>query len=248
MRRFGLIGKKLGHSFSKRYFTAKFAKEGIADAAYELYELPDIAGFPDLLSREPELVGLNVTVPYKEAVIPYLHELDESVARIGAVNTIRLENGRTKGYNTDFIGFRDTLQQFYPADEGNKALVLGTGGAAKAVWAALDSLAIPYASVSRNPTEKQLHYDAITPEVLQAYTLIINTTPLGMAPDTDSAPAIPYETLTTGHYLYDLVYNPEETLFLQKGRLAGAKTLNGLPMLHAQANAAWKIWANEKPE
>lgn len=248
MRRFGLIGKKLGHSFSKRYFTSKFEQEGIADAAYELYELPDITAFPDLLAGESALVGLNVTVPYKEAVIPYLHELDESAARIGAVNTIKIEGGRTKGFNTDFIGFRDTLRQFYPASEGANALVLGTGGAAKAVWAALDALAIPYTSVSRNPTEKQLHYDAVTPEVLRAYALIINTTPLGMAPDISSAPAIPYEALMPGHYLYDLVYNPEETRFLQKGRLAGAHTINGLPMLYAQADAAWKIWANEKTE
>ncbi|PVY43973.1 shikimate dehydrogenase family protein [Pontibacter virosus] len=245
MRKFGLIGKKLGHSFSKRYFTAKFKQEGIADAAYELYELSDIAELPNLLAREPELVGLNVTVPYKEVVIPYLHELDSSAACIGAVNTIKLEGGRSKGYNTDFLGFRDTLRQFYPAGEGARALVLGTGGAAKAVWAALEELAIPYTSVSRNPTQNQLHYEAITSEVLQAYPLIINTTPLGMAPDTDRAPAIPYEALRPGHYLYDLVYNPEETLFLQKGRLAGARILNGLPMLHAQADAAWGIWANE---
>ncbi|PKV66790.1 shikimate dehydrogenase family protein [Pontibacter ramchanderi] len=245
MRRFGLIGKKLGHSFSKRYFSEKFAQEGIADAAYELYELPEIAEFPKLLAREPELVGLNVTVPYKELVIPYLHELDESAARIGAVNTIRIEGERTKGYNTDYIGFRDTLLQFCPPEEGVKALVLGTGGAAKAVWATLDELAIPYTSVSRNPTQNQLHYEAITTEVLQAYSLIINTTPLGMAPNTAAAPAIPYEALTAGHYLYDLVYNPEETLFLQKGRLAGAHTINGLPMLYAQADAAWKIWTNE---
>ncbi|MBX0333507.1 shikimate dehydrogenase [Pontibacter sp. HSC-14F20] len=247
MHRFGLIGKKLGHSFSKRYFSEKFAREGIADAAYELYELAAIADFPALLASEPELVGLNVTVPYKEAIIPYLHRLDKSAARIGAVNTIKIEDGRTTGYNTDFIGFRDTLQQFYPADEAAKALVLGTGGAAKAVWAALDELAIPHTCVSRNPAQNQLTYEAITPEVLQAYTLIINTTPLGMAPATDTAPAIPYEALSPRHYLYDLVYNPQETLFLQKGRLAGAQTINGLPMLYAQADAAWKIWSNENP-
>ncbi|MHC2990438.1 shikimate dehydrogenase [Pontibacter sp. HJ8] len=245
MRRFGLIGKKLGHSFSKRYFTEKFAKAGIADARYELYELPEITAFPDLLAREPELVGLNVTVPYKEAVIPYLDELEESAAQIGAVNTIRITQGRTKGYNTDFIGFRDTLQQFYPAGAGSRALVLGTGGAAKAVWAALKALGIGYTSVSRNPAAGELAYTSLTPDMLQAYTLLINTTPLGMAPETEHAPAIPYQALTSGHYLYDLVYNPEETLFLQRGREAGASTLNGLAMLHAQAEAAWKIWNNE---
>jgi shikimate dehydrogenase len=245
MRRYGLIGKKLGHSFSKRYFTEKFEKGGIRDAVYELYELPDIAEVPELLAREPELVGLNVTVPYKEAVIPYLDELDESAAKIGAVNTIRIKDGRTKGYNTDFIGFRDTLQQFYPEEARGQALVLGTGGAAKAVWAALKALAIPYTSVSRNPAAGELAYEAVTAEILPRYNLLINTTPLGMAPDTESAPAIPYHALTARHYLYDLVYNPEETLFLQKGRTAGAETLNGLPMLHGQAEAAWQIWNNE---
>jgi shikimate dehydrogenase len=245
MRKFGLIGKKLGHSFSKRYFSEKFAKEGIVDAVYELYELPEIAHFPELLAREPELEGLNVTVPYKETVMPYLDELDESASQIGAVNTIKISEGKTTGYNTDFIGFRDTLQRFYPVEAGGKALVLGTGGAAKAVWAALQTLGIAYASVSRNPRENELGYAAITPEVLQAYRLIINTTPLGMAPDTASSPAIPYQALTPDHYLYDLVYNPEETLFLQKGRAANAKALNGLPMLYAQADAAWQIWSNE---
>lgn len=245
MRRFGLIGKKLGHSFSKRYFSEKFGLEGIVDAVYELYELPAISEFPALLAREPELVGLNVTVPYKEVVIPYLDELDESAAQIGAVNTIRVSGGKTRGYNTDYIGFRETLRRFYPVDAPGKALVLGTGGAAKAVWAALESLGIAYTSVSRNPRENELAYAAITPEVLQAYSLIINTTPLGMAPDVESAPAIPYEALSAGHFLYDLVYNPEETLFLQKGRAAGAKTTNGLPMLYAQADAAWQIWKNE---
>jgi shikimate dehydrogenase len=245
MRRFGLIGKKLGHSFSKRYFSEKFEREGIADAAYELYELPEITDFPALLVREPELVGLNVTVPYKEAIIPYLDELDESAAKIGAVNTIKIAAGKLKGFNTDFIGFRDTLVRFYPVEAEGRALVLGTGGAAKAVWAALESLGIAYSSVSRNPRENELAYTAITPEVLQAYSLIINTTPLGMAPNMDSAPAIPYEALSSRHFLYDLVYNPEQTLFLQKGAAAGAKAINGLPMLYAQADAAWQIWNNE---
>ena len=201
MRRYGLIGKKLGHSFSKRYFTEKFEKEGIRDTVYELYELPDIAEVPELLAREPELVGLNVTVPYKEAVMPYLDELDESAATIGAVNTIRIKDGRTKGYNTDFIGFRDTLQQFYLQEARGQALVLGTGGAAKAVWAALSALAIPYVAVSRNPAAGELSYEAVTPEILKQYNLLINTTPLGMAPDTASAPAIPYDAFTSQHSL-----------------------------------------------
>ncbi|WP_299705182.1 shikimate dehydrogenase [uncultured Pontibacter sp.] len=245
MRKFGLIGEKLGHSFSKRYFSEKFEQEGITDAVYELYELSKITEFPALLAQEPELVGLNVTVPYKEAVIPYLDELDESAAKIGAVNTIKIADGKLKGYNTDFIGFRDTLAGFYPVGAGGKALVLGTGGAAKAVWAALDLLGIAYTSVSRNPRGNGLAYAAITPEVLQSYSLIINTTPLGMAPHVEAAPAIPYEALSAHHFLYDLVYNPEQTLFLQKGKAAGANTMNGLPMLYAQADAAWQIWSND---
>ena len=242
MRKFGLIGKKLSHSFSKKYFTEKFEREGIQDAQYELYELPEAKELRSLLQREPELVGLNVTVPYKEDVIPLLDELDEAAAKIGAVNTIRISGGKTKGFNTDYVGFKGTLEEFYPEEERKQALVLGTGGAAKAVWAALDALAIPYKSVSRTPAEQELAYEQLTPALLQTYNLIINTTPLGMHPHTDSAPALPYEALTAQHYLYDLVYNPEQTLFLQKGATAGAKTCNGLDMLYRQADAAWSIW------
>ncbi|MEJ8757917.1 shikimate dehydrogenase [Pontibacter sp. H259] len=244
MRKFGLIGKKLGHSFSKRYFTEKFAKESITDAAYELYELASIAELPQLLKSEPELVGLNVTVPYKEAVIPYLDELDKAASGIGAVNTIKIINGKTKGYNTDYIGFRDSLERFYPVQQGNNALVLGTGGAAKAVCVALLNLGINYTILSRSTKSDQLTYDALTPELLQKYKLIINTTPLGMYPAVETLPDLPYNALTPQHYLYDLVYNPEQTLFLQKGKAAGAQTINGLEMLIGQAEAAWKIWQN----
>lgn len=240
MRKFGLIGKKLGHSFSKKYFTEKFLREGVTDAGYELYELPSAEELPQLLRQEPELVGLNVTVPYKEQVIPLLDELDEAAAKIGAVNTIKISGGRTKGYNTDYIGFRDSLEAFYPEQE--QALVLGTGGAAKAVWAALDALQIPYKCVSRQAGEEQLCYAQLTPELLQKYNLIINTTPLGMYPQVQEAPELPYESITSGHYFYDLVYNPEQTLFLQHAAGKGAKVLNGLPMLRLQAEAAWNIW------
>lgn len=242
MRKFGLIGKKLGHSFSKKYFTEKFLLEGVTDAAYELYELPSAEELPQLLLQEPELVGLNVTVPYKEQVIPLLDELDEAAAKIGAVNTIKISGGRTKGYNTDYIGFRDSLEAFYPEQERGQALVLGTGGAAKAVWAALDALQIPYKRVSRKEGEEQLSYAQLTPELLQKYNLIINTTPLGMYPQVQEAPELPYESITSRHYCYDLVYNPEQTLFLQHAAGKGAKVLNGLPMLHLQAEAAWSIW------
>ncbi|NEM96720.1 shikimate dehydrogenase family protein [Pontibacter burrus] len=244
MKRYGLIGKKLGHSFSKRYFTEKFASEGIADAVYELYELPTIAELPQLWHQKPDLVGLNVTVPYKEEVIPLLDELDEAAARIGAVNTIKISAGRTIGYNTDYIGFRTSLEKFYPVTEGSNAIVLGSGGASKAVCAALEDLGINYTILSRNPEPGQLNYSSLTTELLQQFPLIINTTPLGMYPDTENCPAIPYQALTAAHYLCDLVYNPEETLFLKKGKEAGARTINGLEMLYGQAEAAWQIWQN----
>ena len=244
MRRYGLIGKKLGHSFSKRYFTEKFEREGISDAAYELYELPTIAELPQLLQRQPNLVGLNVTVPYKQTVIPFLDELDDAAARIGAVNTIKVTGSLTKGYNTDYIGFRDTLEQFYPATQNSRALVLGSGGASKAVAAALQDLKINYTILSRQPKQGQLTYADLTPELLQQYPLIINTTPLGMYPDAENYPELPYEALSAQHYLYDLVYNPEQTHFLEKGKAAGAQTINGLPMLFGQAEAAWHIWQN----
>lgn len=243
MQRYGLIGKKLGHSFSKRYFTEKFSHEGISGAVYELYELPTIAELPKLLQQEPELVGLNVTVPYKEEVIPYLDELDEAAARIGAVNTIKITAGKTKGYNTDYIGFRTSLERFYPATtQKGKALVLGSGGAAKAVCAALQDLGINYTILSRSPQPGQLTYNELTPAHLQQFQLIINTTPLGMCPDTEKCPDLPYKALLPSHYLYDLVYNPEDTLFLKKGQTAGAQTINGLEMLYGQAEAAWQIW------
>ena len=245
MQRYGLIGKKLGHSFSKRYFTDKFAREGIAQATYELYELPTIAELPHLLQQVPELVGLNVTVPYKEEVIPFLHDLDAAAARIGAVNTISIVAGRTIGYNTDYVGFKSSLEEFYPvATQRGSALVLGNGGAAKAVCAALQDLNINYTILSRSPKSGELPYAELTPALLQQHQLIINTTPLGMYPDVESCPQIPYEAISAQHYLYDLVYNPEQTLFLQKGRAAGAHTRNGLAMLYGQAEAAWQIWQN----
>ncbi|WP_299822665.1 shikimate dehydrogenase [uncultured Pontibacter sp.] len=242
MRKFGLIGKKLGHSFSKKYFTAKFEREGITDAQHDLYELEHIEDLQKLLKQEPELVGLNVTIPYKQDVIPLLDALDDAAARIGAVNTIKIEGSYTKGYNTDYIGFKNTLEIFYPATEYKKALVLGTGGAAKAVCTALADLGIPYTSVSRSPGQGELSYHAITKELLREYNLIVNTTPLGMAPNTNSAPDISYEGITPEHYAYDIVYNPEKTLFLERCAASGAKTINGIGMLYGQAEAAWQIW------
>lgn len=242
MRKYGLIGKKLGHSFSKKYFTEKFERENVSDATYDLYELESIDLFPGLLQRNPELCGLNVTVPYKEAVLPYLDKLDAAAARIGAVNAIRINDGKTEGYNTDYIGFKESLLKFYPIHEGSRALVLGTGGASKAVRTALDDLGISFRMVSRRAEDENLTYEGITPDLVQQYDLIINTTPLGMYPEVHTLPLLPYTFLTHHHHLYDLVYNPESTGFMEKGTEAGAQVMNGLEMLYRQAEAAWEVW------
>ncbi|MDX5346577.1 MAG: shikimate dehydrogenase [Hymenobacteraceae bacterium] len=242
MLKYGLIGQKLGHSFSKSYFTEKFAAEQLVNCEYNLYELTEIASFPNLLKQEPELQGLNVTIPYKQAVIPYLDELDETAKEIGAVNTIKIRNGRTKGYNTDYVGFKQSLLRFCPPETGCKALVLGTGGASKAVQAVLKSLQMPFTLVSRKQAAGVLTYAVVTPEVVNAHCLIINTTPCGMFPDVASAPELPYQALSVRHHLYDLVYNPAVTEFLKHGKVAGASVKNGLEMLYLQAEAAWQIW------
>jgi shikimate dehydrogenase len=245
MALFGLIGFPLSHSFSKAYFTQKFADEHITGARYELFELPDIASFPALLAAHPNLKGLNVTIPHKQTVIPFLDKLDPAAAEIGAVNTIKIDKGKTTGFNTDYIGFLDSLQQFYPEQDRKQALVLGSGGASRAVQAALKFLQIPFKVISRQPQPEQLAYAEISEALLQSHDLIINTSPLGMYPEAETFPPIPYEYLTDKHFLYDLVYNPAETVFLQKGKARGAKTINGLEMLHRQAEAAWQIWNSE---
>jgi shikimate dehydrogenase len=245
MKAYGLIGYPLTHSFSEKYFADKFANEGITDSSYRLFELAQIEQLPGLLAAQPDLKGLNVTIPHKETVIPFLDEIDEETARIGAVNVIKIEGGRTKGYNSDYQGFKKSLEGFLPAGSPVQALVLGTGGAAKAVNAALRHLHIPYMEVSRTPQEGRLTYADITPAVLDAYRLLINTTPLGTYPKTDTCPDLPYAALGPQHYLFDLVYNPAETVFLRKGREAGARTQNGYQMLVLQAEAAWHIWNNQ---
>lgn len=245
MQRFGLIGYPLSHSFSEGYFTEKFARLGIADRyVYETYPLAKITDFPALLQSKPDLRGLNVTIPYKEAVIPYLDALDPAAAEIGAVNTILVENGKLTGYNTDVIGFGESLQEFLAENGGpsQSALILGTGGAAKAVAWALAQAGVFYQYVSRRSAAGTLTYEAINKTIIQATDLIVNTTPLGMLPNVVTCPKLPYEHLSEQHRLYDLVYNPAETLFLRKGRERGAAVCNGLAMLHGQAEAAWKIW------
>lgn len=240
MRLFGLIGMPLAQSFSKKYFTEKFEKEGIADSMYELFPLEEIHQLSDLLLRHSNLEGLNVTIPYKEQVLPYLHAIDEEAKAIGACNCIKIKDGKLTGFNTDAPAFRESLlQQLQP--HHNKALVLGTGGAAKAVVHVLRGLGIPFTYVSRS-SGSGLVYEELSQEIMEEYPLIINTTPLGSFPKMDTAPAIPYEYLTERHYLYDLVYNPAKTLFLQQGEERGATIKNGYEMLVGQAELSWKIW------
>ena len=244
MRQFGLIGYPLSHSFSKRYFNEKFQHEGITGAAYENYPIAAISELPALLRDHPNLAGLNVTIPYKEQVVTYLDDLHEVVQSIGACNCIRIEDGHKTGYNTDVIGFEKTLKR-HLAPLHDKALVLGTGGAAKAVCYVLDKLQIPYVVVSRshsNGQEQTIPYELLNDGIVRSHRLIINTTPLGMYPNVDAAPAIPYEAVTPDHYFYDLIYNPAKTLFLRKGEEKGAATQNGEDMLVIQAEESWRIW------
>ena len=237
---YGLIGYPLVHSFSQAYFKKKFAELNI-DADYELFPIPDISEFPQILTSHPDLGGLNVTIPYKETVIPFLDELDDKAREIGAVNCITIRNGKTKGYNTDAEALRKTLFPLLKPHHTH-ALVLGTGGASKAVAYVLKSLNIPYKLVSRNHKEGSFTYTDITKEIINEYKLIINTTPMGMTPNMGSYAPIPYNKLGMQHLLYDLVYNPEETRFLSLGRAHGAAIKNGIEMLQLQAEAGWEIW------
>ena len=248
-RLFGLIGYPLGHSFSQHYFTEKFRAEGIEGCRYELFPLPALEALPQLLDAHPDLAGLNVTLPYKEKVIPYLDQLHEDALQTGAVNVIRIKKGRLAGHNTDTFGFQRALLEFLPktkAQAGWKALVLGTGGGAKAVNFVLDKVGIPFISVSRAPRPGMLTYADVDDEILRSHLLLINATPLGMFPKTQECPPIPYSSLTPAHYLFDLVYNPATTLFLQKGAAAGCYVCNGLSMLYLQANRSWEIWNEEE--
>ena len=244
MRKFGLIGFPLGHSFSKKFFSEKFENESI-DARYDLYELTNIGEFQNL--RNTVIIsGLNVTIPYKEQVIPMLDRLDDTAAHIGAVNVIRFDydkNGTATltGFNTDAVGFENSLKPFLKSYH-KKALILGTGGASKAILYTLQKLGIECRYVSRTVREGQLTYSDLNKEIIDNNLLIINATPLGTFPKTDICPDIPYQFLTEKHLLFDVVYNPAETLFMKKGRDAGATALNGEEMLIGQAIAAWEIW------
>lgn len=238
MRSFGLIGRTLGHSFSQRYFTEKFRREGI-DAQYRNYEMPDVSGVRPLIESVPDLVGLNVTIPYKRDVIPLLSSLSHEAHDIGAVNVVRIRDMR--GFNTDVVGFRESLRPLLQPHH-TRALVLGTGGASAAVKHGLHQLGIETQSVSRTRTGDTITYTDLDAEVMKRHTVIVNCTPLGTYPDTHACPDIPYHMLTPRHLLFDLVYNPAETLFLRRGREQGATITNGYQMLVIQAEAAWKIW------
>lgn len=244
MKQFGLIGYPLAHSFSKKYFTEKFAREGITDCQYDTYPIESIEMLPALVKSNTSLCGLNVTIPYKEKVLRYLDGKSEVVRQTGACNCIRIQEGRLYGHNTDVIGFRRSLESSFPSLPGT-ALILGTGGAAKAVDYVLTQLKISFRYVSRKPSVNSLSYEQVDAELLSKTKLIINTTPLGMQPNITEAPPIPYEAIGKDHCLYDLIYNPAETLFLRKGQAHGARVKNGLEMLEIQAEESWKIWTDQ---
>lgn len=243
--KFGLIGYPLEHSFSPRYFARKFEREKI-QAEYALFPLRRLDELKQLITNHTELKGLNVTIPYKEEVIRYLNDVDEAAKAVGAVNTISIRrspgNIFLKGFNTDVYGFVQSLKNFIPGDSSMRALVLGTGGAAKAVRKALEQSGIAYLSVSRNADKRDICYDQLEEKIIRSYLLIINTTPLGMYPKVNEKPPIPYHLLSTRHYCYDLIYNPENTAFMKASKYEGAKTKNGLEMLHLQAEKSWEIW------
>jgi shikimate dehydrogenase len=243
MRKFGLIGFPLGHSFSKKYFTEKFSREGIQGCQFELYPIPRIQEFTQLFASEPALEGLSVTIPYKEQVIPYLDGLDPACAQIGAVNCIRIRDGKKIGFNTDYLGFKQSLQSWLGSVIPN-ALVLGTGGASKAVQQALRDLGVSFRIVSRSKQEGQLTYAELKeqPQWLASHPLIINTSPVGTYPQVEDMPNIPLEQLHSVHRVYDLVYNPPITRLMQECIARGGASKNGQDMLELQAEAAWSIW------
>lgn len=256
MTQYGLIGFPLGHSFSRRFFTEKFLEEGI-DAEYLNFEIPDAGMLRDIVMQHPSLKGLNCTIPHKETIIPLLDDISPEARKIGAVNVIAIRRDipstqtpagaegncgfRLIGYNSDIIGFTRSIKPLLRPCH-RKALILGTGGASKAVRHGLEGLGIVPTFVSRKTRPGQLNYADITPDMLREYTVIVNCTPVGMSPHTDEAPQLPYSALTREHLLYDLIYNPVETLFLRQGAQAGATTKNGQEMLELQALATWDLW------
>jgi shikimate dehydrogenase len=243
---FGLIGATVSHSFSKSYFDEKFFREGLRDYHYELFPLEDINALEALLKDTRGLTGLNVTIPYKEQVMKYLDEVDGFAKQIGAVNVIKIQDGKLKGFNTDSDAFFETIEKWLPTDKQFNALILGTGGSSKAVQEALKKLKVPFQIVSRESRKGVITYEDLQkdPSILQQSKLIINTTPLGMSPKTEAVPPVDFEQIGSDHYVYDLIYNPARTLFLQKAEMRNATIKNGLEMLHIQAEKSWTIWNN----
>jgi shikimate dehydrogenase len=242
MKIYGLIGRTIGHSFSKKYFTERFLNTNAIDCSYENFDLETISEFPDIMRNRTDIFGLNVTIPYKETVIPYLDELSKKATQIGAVNVIRVKNNRKlKGYNSDYYGFKKSIKPLLQPHH-KKALLLGTGGSSKAVAFALEELGILYSFVSRESSHNTIDYERINATTFDNYQIIINCTPLGTSPNTKEFPPIPYDYFTEKHLAFDLIYNPAETQFLKKAKKKGAITQNGLDMLVFQAEKAWEIW------
>jgi shikimate dehydrogenase len=241
MHKFGLVGRNISYSFSRKYFSEKFEREGIA-AVYENFDLQDIKEFPEVIANNPELKGLNVTIPYKEVIFPFLDTLDPVAREIGAVNTIKVsEDGKLTGYNTDYFGFTEALKPHLKPHHQN-ALILGTGGASKAIDYALKSLNITTQFVSRKASKKAISYEDLSKEILETHTVIVNTTPLGTYPKVEEYPALPVQHMGTKHLLFDLIYNPPKTALMQLAESRGATVLNGQKMLELQALKAWEIW------
>ena len=241
-KQFGLVGKNISYSFSKNYFLEKFSTEYFEGCSYVNFDIQTLEEFPSIIKNNPNLKGLNVTIPYKEIVLPFLDKLSKKAIEIEAVNVIRItKKGKLKGYNSDYYGFKKTLETILKPHHKN-ALILGTGGAAKAVAFALKMLKIEYTFVSREVTEKTIDYTRINETTFDNFQIIINCTPLGTSPNIEAFPPIPYNYFTDKHIAFDLIYNPEETVFLQKAKLKGATIKNGYEMLVFQAEKSWKIW------
>lgn len=243
MKLYALIGHPLKHSFSRDMFTDKFKREGL-DCRFQNYDIQTVERILDIIAEHPELCGFNVTYPYKEAIIPLLDELDDTARKIGAVNVVKVENGKTKGYNSDIYGFEKLLERAMKDKEITHALILGTGGASKAVQYVLRQHNIPYSTVSRSTERGDFTYDTLTDDILKKSHLIINATPLGMMPHIDDFPEIHYQALTHNHILIDLIYNPKETAFMALGKTWGAKVYNGWQMFEEQAKRTWEIFSN----
>ncbi|QTE22751.1 shikimate dehydrogenase family protein [Polaribacter cellanae] len=244
---FGLLGKDISYSFSRGYFTKKFKNLGFTKTKYVNFDIPKIEDFPNIIKNDDSICGINVTIPYKEEVIPYLDKLDKTAKKIGAVNTIKFtKRGNLKGYNTDVVGFEKSISPYFKKHH-KFALILGTGGASKAVAFALKRNNIKYKFVSRNPSgEKEISYQDLSEKIFNKYNVIINCTPLGTSPNVDKYPTIPYQYLSKKHLLFDLIYNPELTIFLEKGKERGATVKNGYQMLEIQAEESWAIWNKNK--